>query len=365
LQLLVLLGVAAGLYGFWRSHDKELPIIDDDDVNVTSQVTVQTGKVTQRTLLQYADVYGIVEPQPARGVQAAADATLSMPIAAKIKSVGCTEGSHVNAGDPLMQLDAPELQIALDRALAMRAAADNARTDAAESTKVSPRDDLRFARDAADRAADVAAARAALGRLSIVSPISGTVLKLNARAGEAPAVGSVLLEIADTNRLVVACATPVAVVAGVHLGAPAELIWYDSPGHQQISKAHVTFIDPAVDPASSAASVDVALDPAETNATTQPAVALRIGQAVHVRLITDQHDALAVPEPALVQDAQGNANISLVERDFRWAVRHQVTAGLHDDGWVEVSAPGLAAGQDVVTVGSNALTDKCRIEVTR
>jgi RND family efflux transporter MFP subunit len=356
IQLCILLGITVGLYTFYRSHDKELPIIDDDDVNVTSQVTVETGKITQRMLRQYADVYGVIEPQPARGDKPAAGASIFMPMAAQVASINCVEGSHVQAGQLLLQLDSPALQIALSQATAFSEAAERADSAAQNDSSVSPRDKLRFARDAADRSADVLAAKSALDCLAIKSPVSGTVLKLNVRAGESPPLGSVLLEIADENRLVVNCTTQVGDLPDIHPGDAAEVMW-----NATVSPAKVTFIDPAVDPISHAASVDVSL----VSATTQPLVHPLVGQIVHVRLITEQHDALAVPESAVVQDAQGHANISMVVRDFRWAVRREVQTGLHDQGYVEISGPGLAVDQAIVTTGSNALTDKCRIEVTR
>ncbi len=361
-KLLFLIAVAGALYAFNRSRQSDLPVIDDDDVNVTAQVTVQTGKITERTLRQYADVYGVVEAEPARDGKPAAGAIITAPVSMLVTSVGCTEGAQVRAGQTLLKLDTRSASADVDRAAAMFNAAAALNTAAKSDDRILPRDKLRFERDLTDASAGLAQARAAMDRLVIASPISGTVLRLNVRTGEVAVAGRVAMEIADENRLQIACAVPAWLTGGIAVGASAEAVCLDTDGVEHITPAKVDFVDPSVDAASGSASIDVVLD---SHATSRPAARLRVGQTVHVRLITASHDAMVVPEEAIVEDAQGHATISLVERDFRWAVRRAVETGLRDDGWVEVKARDLAAGQDVVTLGAFALTDKCRIEVTR
>ena len=138
LKLLVLLAIAGGLFFYSRYRGKDLPIIDDDDINVTSQVTVQTGKIEQRMLRQYNDVYGIVEAQPARGEKPAAGAVITLPANARVDSVECTEDSAVHAGQPLLKLDARAAQAEVDRLTAVSNAATAANNACKFDQNISP-----------------------------------------------------------------------------------------------------------------------------------------------------------------------------------------------------------------------------------
>jgi multidrug efflux pump subunit AcrA (membrane-fusion protein) len=122
-------------------------------------------------------------------------------------------------------------------------------------------------------------------------------------------------------------------------------------------RAVVTFVDPAVDGRTDMGSVDVSV-PGD--------LGIRLGQFVHVKIETDVHrDVLAVPEESVANDAKGRPSISVVVRDFRWAVREPVTVGLREGGLLEISGNDLKAGVDIVTTGAYALPDESKIEVDR
>jgi RND family efflux transporter MFP subunit len=337
----VLLGGVAGLWGFYHLRTAaDLPVMDDDDVQVSPLVTVQTGKVERATVRSYADGYGVVEAEPARNGKPPAGADVVVPPLAAVASVDVGEGQRVAAGQTLVTLDRRSAEAAVARATAATAAADKVAQAMAGGQGI---DAARADQAAADAAADLAHAQAERDSRTVVSPIAGTIVALDGRPG-----GTV--RVADLSRLVVAVEIPATALADVHVGSPAVVTvdGTDAPGT-------VTFVDPGVDPATGEGSVDVS-----------GVSGLRLGQTVRVRVVTAEHrDVLTVPTESLVEDADGAASVRSVERDFRWAVRVPVTAGLRDGDHVEVAGDGIRDGQDVVTVGAFALPDHSRIEVAK
>jgi RND family efflux transporter MFP subunit len=194
----------------------------------------------------------------------------------------------------------------------------------------------------------------------VFSPLDGTVVQLNVRPGEIVTQYSAALQVVDLDRLVIAAAVPSSQIGQVKVGQSVEI---DLPrfGTAATSRpaegAVVTFVDPAVDGRTDMGSVDVSV-PGD--------LGIRLGQFVHVKIETDVHrDVLAVPEESVANDAKGRPSISVVVRDFRWAVREPVTVGLREGGLLEISGNDLKAGVDIVTTGAYALPDESKIEVDR
>jgi len=80
---------------------------------------------------------------------------------------------------------------------------------------------------------------------------------------------------------------------------------------------------------------------------------LRPGQFVPLRIVTAVHtNCLAAPDESVVTDAGGKRVIALVKGDE--ATQTPVQTGLRENGWVEIEAPELKAGDVVVTVAPTA-----------
>ena len=89
---------------------------------------------------------------------------------------------------------------------------------------------------------------------------------------------------------------------------------------------------------------------------------LRPGQFVPLRIVTAVHtNCLAAPAESVVTDESGKSVIALVKGDE--SVQTPVQTGLRENGWVEIAAPGLKAGDTVVTVGAYGLPEKTKISV--
>ena len=81
-----------------------------------------------------------------------------------------------------------------------------------------------------------------------------------------------------------------------------------------------------------------------------------------MRIVTAVHtNCLAAPAASVVTDESGKSVIALVNGDE--ATQVPVRAGLREGDWVEIEAPGLKAGDTVVTVGAYGLPEKTKIRV--
>jgi multidrug efflux pump subunit AcrA (membrane-fusion protein) len=89
---------------------------------------------------------------------------------------------------------------------------------------------------------------------------------------------------------------------------------------------------------------------------------LRPGQFVQVRIVTAvQTNCLAAPVESVVTDESGKSVVALVKGGE--AARTPVQTGLRENGWIEIEAPGLKAGDTVVTVGAYGLPEKTKIRI--
>ncbi len=117
--------------------------------------------------------------------------------------------------------------------------------------------------------------------------------------------------------------------------------------------AELSFVSPDVNKDNGTVLVR-ALLPAHTG--------LRPGQFVSLRIVTAVHtNCLAAPDESVVTDESGKSVIALVKGDE--AIQTPVQSGLREDGWVEVAAPELKAGDTVVTVGAYGLPGRTKISV--
>ena len=154
---------------------------------------------------------------------------------------------------------------------------------------------------------------------------------------------TVLVEITDTRRLVAAVDVPAFYLESVKQGEIANLQLHSASSRPTMLPSKVIFIDPAVDPGSGMASVDLSM-PLDAG--------LRPGQFVQAEIIVGQRDnCLAVPANAIVHGDQGLAWIGLVKPGHQ-AQLVPVQIGIQDGDMVQITGDGLASGQTIVTTGA-------------
>jgi membrane fusion protein (multidrug efflux system) len=292
-------------------------------------VTVQTGTVKLAILHRYVASYGTVEPAPATAEQPAAGAQLAAPSAGVVAKVNVIEGQHVEKGDVLMELNS------------------GATTAESAAQEVERLEKLYAQENTSLR--NLQAAEAQLALLRVTAPLSGTVARVNVKPGQAVDLTTVVAEVMDLNRLAVSAEIPAAEAGDLKPGNPVEVLT-EPPVTTELS-----FVSPNVAKDNDTVLVR-ALLPVDSG--------LRPGQFVPLRIVTAVHtNCLAAPGESVVTDAGGKSVIALVKGGE--ATQKPVQTGLRENGWVEVEAPELKAGDVVVTVGAYGLPAKTKISVLK
>lgn len=257
-----------------------------------------------------------------------AEASVGAALAGVVEAVHVAAGANVGAGAPLVTIRSPE-------GASLRAAADAARAEAEAAraalrretrlyeARVTARQDWEAARAAALKAeADLRAAQAQIaavgspgssGRMTVRSPIAGTVTNVAAAPGSFLAQGAPVAEVANKGRVELVFEAPAATSSAIQVGSP---VYATMAGGEEI-RAIVT----AVSPNASDAGARVRARPVGF---VPPA-----GTPVSGRVLTGTSNTLIVPSDA-VQTVDGRPVVFVAEANgFRAApvVSGRVAAG--------------------------------------
>ena len=299
----------------------------DEDKAVETVVNVRTGALARATLRQYVGGYGTVSPAPASSNAPPADATISSAVAGAVAQVNVIEGERVEKGEILAALNSSSTTF------------ENAQREAERQKNLYEQHNTSL------KALEDAQAQLAL--LQIPSPLSGTLVKLNVKPGQAVDATTVVAEVMDLDRLALNAQIPAAQAAQLRVGQTMEA-QTDPP-----ATARVFFVSPAVD-----RNNDTVL----AAALLPPDSGLRPGQFVSLRVITGEHkDVLAAPAESVVTDSEGRQVIAIVSGEE--AEQAPVTTGYRDQGLIEVTGANLHEGQIVVTVGAYGLPKKTKVQI--
>ena len=338
LLVILIIGVLAGLaWLIWFRPANH----DEAETKVEPLVTVNVGKIERTTLRAYITAYGVVEPEPP-GARPAASARVTPTVGGVVTAVQCAEGQRVERGAVLVLLDNRLADAAVAFAQKNFERQKTLLTTGGASQKTMLEAEQQWQ-----------AAQIQRNFLEVHAPLAGVVTRLNVKPGEAVDLTTTLAEIVDLDHLVVSANVPSAELAMLHTGALAE-VRFDFASAPV--KGILNYISPQLDAKTGTAEVRVTLPTSS---------GLRLGQVVTVRIVSAEHkDCLAVPEAAVVKDAEsGETVIALVQGEQ--AAQKVVTAGLRDGGLVEVTGEGLLAGQPVVTQGAYGLPKKTKVRITK
>ncbi len=341
LLAILFLGAAAGLT--WLVWFRP-PKAEEEEKAPEAEVPVHVAKIQRATLHSYVTAYGVVEPEPA-GAHPAASARVAAPAPGVIAVVKCVEGHKIEAGGLLFQLDSRAADAAAEKAQRLAEFAEKTlerqkkllQVDgASQKTVLEAEQAFTAARN------DLTAAQTQQALLRIVAPLAGTVVRVNARPGEAVDLANPLVEIIDLDRLVITANIPSAELASVRPGQPAEISSADTTNTWTSS---LLYSSGQVDPRTGAATARLTL-PAQTG--------LRPGQFVKVRVATAEHrDCTAVPIASVARDAAGATFVALVDGDK--SQLKPVKVGLREGDLVEVEGEGVEPDKTVVTEGAYGL----------
>lgn len=366
----ILAVVALGLVALWKKgapRHEEAP-----EAAVDAEVSVHSERITRETLRHFVTAFGTVEPEPASLGKVAAAARITAPMAGLVAEVLCYEGRSVAKGDPLFRLDARAVDASIEQAQVVLAAAQlhlellEKATPAAgglSGAGAKARQERDLARSELDRAL------AGRERLTITAPLAGTVVYLNIRAGEVvdPESPTVLVDVVDLQRLIVAANVASAQLSEVKAGQVVEILPSTASGHnvtdpfnlggevaESVSFAGtVALVEDRVDPKTDMGVVDVSVP------TGTP---LRPGQFVRIRIVTEERkDCLTVPSRSVVKNEAGEWVISLISG--KRAIQNPVQVGFQEGDRVQIQSLLLKAGDSVVTTGAYGLREKSRIRI--
>jgi len=322
--------LVAGLciFGLTKMHSADSGGDPDDappPENVTPVVSVQTGTIKRMTLHRYVDGYGTVEPAPASAEEPGAGGPLAAPTAGVVARVAVVPGQEVKKGDVLVELNSSTATFAYAKAEVER------QKKLLEQQNTS----LKNLQDA----------EAQLASLQVVAPISGTVTRVSAREGAAVDANAVLAEVIDLSRLAVSAEIPASQANDLKTGEEVQIL-SEPPVSTSLS-----FVSPTVDRNDGTVLVRAAA-PADGK--------LRPGQFVAVRIVTaTETNSFAAPAESVITGEDGKSFVVLVKGDEGSQV--PVTAGVRENGWVEISGEGLKEGDSIVTTGAYGFPEKAKV----
>lgn len=279
-------------------------------------------------------------------------------------------GSQVRAGQVLAEVESPAVSQAratylTARAHATAAAANLRRENELAEQRISSAREREVAQaqaaqdDAALRAAEQGLRSLGLspqdvsgeqspGRITLVSPIAGTVVKRNVSLGEAVEHGTDAFVIANLAQLWVLLDIYEKDLQHVHVGQRVQLRTESLPG--RVLEGQVSYMDMRVDTDTRTAYVRVVFDNREG--------LLRPGQFVSASLINEKSApaaaVLTVPRAA-VQSVLGHRSV-FVRHAGEYTV-HQIETGQADEDFVEVVS-GLDPNDEVAVEGTFLLKSK-------
>lgn len=315
-------------------------------------VPVHVGTVARATLHRFVEGYGRVEPAPPGSGVPPARAIIGAPAGGLLTGIECVQGERVRQGTTLFVLDS--------RAAEVTAATARTALEYAEKTLQRQRElleaggtserALEEAEKQRDSAAnELAAAETQLELLRITAPVSGTVVRIDAALGQPVEPNTILAEIIDLERLVVAAGVPSNEAPNIEPGQRVELAADGS------TLGRVVFLGRDVDPATDTVVIRASI-PTSSN--------LRPGQFLEIRVVTDEHrDCLVVPAVSVVSDADQGSWIMVVTGDT--AARTPVTTGLREGGLVEVRGAGIEEGTVIVTDDAYGLPAETGIRIVK
>jgi RND family efflux transporter MFP subunit len=294
-------------------------------------------------------------------IRARHEAQLGFRIGGKIVERLVDAGAVVKAGQVLARLDAADTGL---QASAADAQYQLAEADAKRYRELRAKGFVsQSALDAKETALKAAAAQAGLARnqsayTTLRADRSGVVAATLAEAGQVVSAGQPVMRVAQEGEREVAISIPESQLAGLKLGAPAEVALWAGDGETARYTGRLRELAPAADPVSRTYPARIALDNA--------AAGLALGMTARVRFGPSTSSGQAggssfiVPLTAIFQLGDKSA-VWVVAADRSLSLRSVQVAAWRDDG--AVIANGLAAGERIVAAGVHKLSagEKIRI----
>jgi membrane fusion protein (multidrug efflux system) len=263
-----------------------------------------------------------------------------------------SDGQRVQKGQVLVELDSAQARA--DLAAAEAASAESASQVKRSRELIDTRviSEAQFEQLEATMKANVArvaAARSHVDDTVIRAPFSGRVGLRRVSVGSLVNPSTTITTLDDLSVIKVDFSVPENFLAGLREGLKVTATAAAFPGRDFLGV--VGSLDSRIDPVSRSVTVRAHVPNAD--------LALKPGMFLNVSLARDEHDALVVPEAALMPE-QSRQFLFVIE-DGR-AVRREVHIGRRQPGRVEVVA-GLKAGEQVIVEGTQKVREGGAVRV--
>ena len=288
-------------------------------------------------------------------------------VAGAVRRIHVSPGQKVEAGTPLLEVDARQESAALESAQAQRSSAATSlelarqtreRTEALYKEGLVSAQELERARSQADTAE--AATRAASAQVSqrevqlqyyvVRAPFAGTVGDVLVRVGDYVGATTPLTSVAQADVLEVSVSVPSTRARSLQPSTPLEVL--DSQGRVLLTSP-VFFVAPQADPRTQLVELKAAF---------RNTVGLRPNELVRTRLVYSTRSALQLPAVAVVrQSGQAFAFVAREKGEQLLVERRPVTLGaLGEKAYVVES--GLREGDRVAVSSLQALRDGAAVK---
>jgi membrane fusion protein (multidrug efflux system) len=269
-----------------------------------------------------------------------------------VMAVRFTDGQRVQQGQVLVELDSAQARA--DLAAAEAASAESASQVKRSRELIASRviSESQFEQlEATMKANDarVAAARSRVDDTVIRAPFTGRVGLRRVSVGSLINPGATITTLDDLSVIKVDFSVPENFLGGLRDGLKITATAAAFPGRDFIGT--VTGVESRIDPVSRSVTVRAAVPNAD--------LALKPGMFLNVTLARDEHDALMVPEAALVPE-QSRQFLFVIE-DGR-ATRREVRIGGRQPGRVEIVS-GLKVGEQVIVEGTQKVREGGEVRV--
>lgn len=310
-----------------------------------TRIPVEVTDAERGTVTAYVSASANLVPD--RDVQVIAESE------GRIEKLLADEGDRVESGQPVAVLVHDDARIALQKAEARLANAEQAYARAErmkEQELISNEEFDLLAMQYRVAEQEVAEAEWSLARRTVRAPFSGQITERFVDLGQNVSRSQELFSLASYDPLVARIYLPEKEVLGLEVGREVTLALAadDSirfPG--EIQK-----ISPIVDTATGTVKVTV-------EATEKPAQ-VRPGGFVTVRIVRERHDdALIVPRRSVIRELN-QAHVFVA--DGTKATKRAVKVGMEEGEKIEIT-DGLETGERVITAGQGGLKDGDEIEI--
>lgn len=263
-----------------------------------------------------------------------------------------SDGQRVQKGQVLVELDSAQARAdlaAADAASAESASQVKRSRELAASKVLSESQFEQLEATMKTNQARVAAARSRVDDTVIRAPFTGRAGLRRVSVGSLVNPGTTITTLDDLSVIKVDFSVPENFLAGLRDGLKVKATAAAFPGRDFIGT--VTGVDSRIDPVTRSVTVRAAVPNAD--------LALKPGMFLNVSLARDEHDALMVPEAALVPE-QSRQFLFVIE-DGR-ATRREVRIGGRQPGRVEIVS-GLKVGDQVIVEGTQKVREGGEVRV--